>query len=154
MLVRFQRHKNNMEYIAIAKNIKISPRKMRLVANEVKKQNISNALASLTVMNKRAAGPIQKALNSAIANAANNFNARKDALSIHDIIITEGLAAKRFHFAGRGRSRPYKRRQSHIRVVLTDGSKAAQAPVVQGEVVNEKVEAKEVKAETKKGKSK
>ncbi len=127
-----------MEYIAIAKNIKISPRKMRLVADGVKKQTIANALASLTVMDKRASTPIQKALNSAIANAANNFNARKDALSIHDIIITEGVSAKRFHFAGRGRTRPYKRRQSHIRVVLTDGSKATKAPVVTGEVVEEK----------------
>jgi large subunit ribosomal protein L22 len=109
-----------MEYIAIAKNIKISPRKMRLVVDGVKKQNVKAALSSLTVMNKRASGPIGKAINSAIANATNNFKANRDELVIKDIMVTDGAVLKRFHYAGRGRTRPYKRRASHIRVVLMD----------------------------------
>ena len=117
--MKFQRHKN-MEYIAIAKNIKITPRKMRLVVDGVKKQNIKAALASLAVMNKRAAVPIKKAVDSAIANAVNNFKADKDSLKIKDIMVTEGATLKRFHFAGRGRTRPYTRRSSQIRVVLMD----------------------------------
>ncbi len=110
-----------MEYIAIAKNIKMSPRKVRLVADNVKKKNIISALAALSVMNYRAAGPIKKAIDSAIANATNNFQAKKVDLKIQDIIIDGGMAAKRYHFAGRGRTRPYKRRTSHIRVILSDG---------------------------------
>jgi len=110
-----------MEYIAIAKNIKISPRKVRLVADGVKKKNVNAALSSLTVLSLRAAVPIRKALNSAMANATNNFQAKKEDLVISDIIIGEGTSMKRFHFAGRGRSRPYKRRTSHIRVILSDG---------------------------------
>ena len=128
-----------MEYIAIAKNIKISPRKVRLVADDVKTKKLPAALSALTVMNKRAADPIKKALDSAVANAVNNFKVSRDILSIRDIIVDEGVALKRFHFAGRGRSRPYKRRQSHVRVILTDGSKASKkTPIVQGEVVEEK----------------
>ncbi|HVZ12566.1 MAG TPA: 50S ribosomal protein L22 [Patescibacteria group bacterium] len=110
-----------MEYIAIAKNIKISPRKVRLVADGVKEKKLMVALSSLSVMNKRAAGPIKKALDSAVANATNNFQAKKDELTIKDIIVDGGVGMKRFHFAGRGRTRPYKRRTSHIRVILADG---------------------------------
>lgn len=119
-----------MEYIAIAKNIKISPRKARLVAEGVKKNNLKSAVASLTVMNKRAAGPIKKAIDSAISNAVNNFKAQKESLTIKDIIVTEGMRMKRYHFAARGRVRPYKKRTSHIRVVLSDGLvKSASQPV-------------------------
>ena len=109
-----------MEYIAIAKNIKMSPRKVRLIADGVKKKNLAVALQSLMVMNKRAADPIKKAIDSAVANATNNFSAKKEDLSIRDIIIGEGVSMKRFHFAGRGRTRPYKRRTSQIRVILAD----------------------------------
>jgi large subunit ribosomal protein L22 len=109
-----------MEYIAIAKNIKMSPRKVRLIADGVKKKKLTVALNSLMVMNMRAAGPIKKAIDSAVANATNNFQAKKEDLSIRDIIIGEGVSMKRFHFAGRGRTRPYKRRTSQIRVILAD----------------------------------
>ncbi|HVZ67317.1 MAG TPA: uL22 family ribosomal protein, partial [Patescibacteria group bacterium] len=83
-----------MEYIATAKNIKISPRKMRLVVDGVKKQSLNQALASLMVMNKRASNPIKKVLDAAVANAVNNFKADKKGLSIKDIMVTEGLAMK------------------------------------------------------------
>ena len=122
-----------MEYIAIAKNIKMSPRKVRLVADGVKSKRLTAAISALTVMNQRAADPIKKALDSAIANATNNFQAKKDELTIRDIIIGEGTSMKRFHFAGRGRTRPYKRRTSHIRVILSD---------------NKKIEARSTKSET------
>lgn len=113
-----------MEYIAIAKNIKISPRKVRLVVASVKKKNLSSANAVLSVMNKRAAIPIRKAIDSAIANAVNNFKADKTNLTIRDVIVSEGVSMKRYHFAARGRTRPYKRRTSHIRVILSDNIKS------------------------------
>ena len=112
-----------MEYIAIAKNIKMSPRKVRLVVDSVKKQNLNKILSTLSLMPKRAALPVKKAIDSAIANAVNNFKVNRETLSIRDIIVTEGARLKRYHFAARGRVRPYKRRMSHIRVVLTDGKK-------------------------------
>lgn len=111
-----------MEYIAIAKNIKITPRKLRLVVDSVKKNNLQTALSALSVMNKRAANPLKKIIESAIANAVSNFKADKGKLAIKDIMVTEGTSMKRFHFAARGRVRPYKKRTSHIRVILMDNT--------------------------------
>ena len=121
--MRYQRL--SMEYISIAKNIKISPRKVRLVVDSVKKQNLNKALSVLSLMPKRAALPVKKAIDSAIANAVNNFKVNREALSVLDIIVGEGARLKRYHFAARGRVRPYKRRTSHIRVILTDTNSIA-----------------------------
>ena len=135
-----------MEYIAIAKNINISPRKVRLVVASVKKKNLSSANAVLSVMNKRAALPIKKTIDSAIANAVNNFKADKTNLTIRDVIVSEGVSMKRYHFAARGRTRPYKRRTSHIRVVLTDNIKS-EARNPKSETNSNKTEIQNVKNE-------
>ena len=116
-----------MKYTATAKNIKVSPRKMRLVVDSVKKQSVPVALMSLGGMSNRAAVPIKKALESAMANAVNNFKAEKTNLSITEILIGEGISYKRFHYAGRGRTRPYKKRTSHVTVVLEDKTVAEEA---------------------------
>lgn len=109
-----------MEYKAEAKNVRISPRKVRLVADSVKNFQLDQAIANLTVLNKRAADPIRKTIESAIANAVNNFQASRGDLKIKEIMIGEGTMYKRYHFAARGRVRPYLRRSSHIRVILED----------------------------------
>lgn len=126
-----------MEYKAEAKNIKMSPRKVRLVADSVRNMRLDQAIASLTVLNKRAADPLRKTLESAIANAINNFQASRGDLKIKEIMIGEGIMYKRYHFAARGRVRPYLRRTSHIRVILEDqiertahATKAAEEAVV------------------------
>lgn len=129
-----------MEYIAIAKNIKMSPRKVRLVADGVKSQKLNAAIAALMVMNQRAAGPIKKTLDSAVANAVNNKKADRNNLVIQDIIIEGAAALKRFHYAARGRARPYKRRMSNIKVVLADMAVAAPKKIAE-----EKVDKKEAK---------
>lgn len=128
-----------MEYIAITKNIKMSPRKMRLVVDGVKKNNAKNAVMVLNVLKKRAAGPLRKTIESAMANAVNNFKAEKNDLLIKEITVTEGVSMKRFHFAARGRSRPYKRRTTHVRVILADNLVKAEPKV------EEKVEVKKEK---------
>lgn len=110
----------NMEYTAVARNIKVSPRKVRLVADGIRDLTIAKALTQLMVSPKRGAIPMKKTLESAIANAVNNNNAKKDDLVIKAINITEGIAYKRYHFAGRGRTRPYTKKTSHINVVLED----------------------------------
>ncbi len=147
-----------MEYIAIAKNIKISPRKVRLVADYVKKQKLPVAFSMLSLMTQRSAGPIKKALDSAVANATNNFAAKKDDLSIRDIIVGEAVTAKRFHFAGRGRSRPYQRRSSHIRVILMDNKVKTSSTAAAKPGENAQIEAvtksSESKSKEKAGKEK
>jgi len=107
-----------MQYVAESKNIKMSPRKVRLVAEGIKKFNILSALSYLNLSGKRAAIPVRKTIESAIANAVNNFKAKKEDLFIKEIQIGEGVSYKRYHYAARGRVRPYKKRTSHVKVVL------------------------------------
>lgn len=130
-----------MEFIAKSKNIKISPRKVRLVADLVRKYEIAPALVQLAMSGKRAASPLKKTLESAIANAVNNFKAVKNDLFIKEISVNEAGTYKRFHFAGRGRTRPYKKRMSHITVIL---EQKVVAPVTAPALV-EKNETKEEK---------
>lgn len=131
-----------MEYIAVAKNIKISPRKMRLVVDSIREQEPKDALMYLSLMNKRAAIPVAKAIKSAIANAKNGAQVEKETLTIKEILVNEGIMYKRYHYAGRGRMRPYKRRTSHIKVVLVEKT---QKPMKQ-EVIKKEVQTKEKEA--------
>ncbi|OGH10330.1 MAG: 50S ribosomal protein L22 [Candidatus Levybacteria bacterium RIFCSPHIGHO2_01_FULL_36_15] len=112
-----------MEYIAVNKNVKVSPRKVRLVVEGVKKFDINKALAYLTLLHNRSAVPVKKTIESAIANAVNNFKAEKNNLYIKKIEVGEGVKYKRFHFAGRGRTRPYKKRTSNIKITLEERKK-------------------------------
>lgn len=118
-----------MEYRAIAKNVKVSPRKVRLVSDSIRDLTVAKAITQLVVSPKRAALPIKKTIESAMANAVNNNNAKKDDLVIKTINITEGITYKRYHFAGRGRTRPYTKRTSHINIILEDKA-VQQAPVL------------------------
>ena len=120
-----------MLYKAIAKNVKISPRKVRLVVDAIKKLPVDQALIKLSITAKRAGTPIKKALESAIANAVNNSKAERSALAVKEITITEGISYKRFHFAARGRTRPYKKRTSHITVILEDKITKLTQPVLE-----------------------
>lgn len=112
-----------MEYRSEAKNIRISPRKVRLVVSSIKKQNLGLAITNLKAMKKQAAGPILKAIQSAVANASNNFKVKQDDLKIKNILAEEGISYKRHHYAARGRIRPYKRRSSSIKIILSDNKK-------------------------------
>lgn len=112
-----------MQYNALAKNVKVSPRKVRLVADSIRDLTVAKALTQLMISRKRGAVSLKKALESAMANAVNNSNAKKDDLKIKTINITEGIKYKRYHFAGRGRTRPYMKRTSHINVILEDNVK-------------------------------
>ena len=131
--------------IAESKNVKISPRKVRLVVDAVKKHQLKLALAELSLLDKRAANPIKKTIESAIANAVNNLKLNKDDLFIQEINVVEGITYKRYHFAGRGRTRPYKKRASHIRVVLGTTTKPEAKEVKTVKLDEKKVEPKEEK---------
>lgn len=117
-----------MEYIAESKNVKVSPRKVRLVAEGVKKLSVANALLQLQLLHKRAATPVRKTLASAVANAVHNHHAVQENLIIQNLLVNEGISYKRYHFASRGRIKPYKKRTSHIRVVLADKVQKTEAP--------------------------
>ena len=143
-----------MEYQAISKNIKMSPRKMRLVVDGVKKNNLNRALTLLSLMPQRAAVPLKKVIDSAVANALNNFKADRAMLSIKDIIVTEGTSMKRFHFASRGRVRPYKRRTTHVTVILSDNVKQESRSTSSGQARIMKQEESQPEAKETVGKGK
>lgn len=116
-----------MEFIAQTRNIRISPRKVRLVADALRDQSLSHALRVLAVMDKRGATALEKTIRSAAANAKFGKNLAEERLLIKSIDILEGQALKRYHASTRGRIHPYKRRASHIKVVLKeveDGAKS------------------------------
>ena len=109
-----------MEARAIAKNVKIAPRKARLVIDLVRGKSVIEADIILANMNKEAARLIRKVLTSATANAENNLKLRKEDLKVSEAYINEGLVMKRMKFGSRGHVDPIKKRTSHITIVVSD----------------------------------
>ena len=111
-----------MEVVAISKSTRVAPRKVRLVADSIRKLSLENALKALSIIKNRGAQPLEKTLKSAIANALANNNLKQDVLKIKSVDVVEAPAYKRYHPSTRGRVHAYKRRGSHIKIVLTDNS--------------------------------
>ncbi len=108
-----------MEIIART-SVRVAPRKVRLVADAIRKLSLEEALKSLTVIKNRGSVSLEKTLKSAIANAINNNKLKQEALKIKSIEVSESPSYKRFHPSTRGRVHPYKRKGSNIKIVLTD----------------------------------
>ena len=107
-----------MEIIAFSRSIRISPRKVRLVADSIRNLSLDKALNVLSMTQKRGATVLNTIFKSAIANAINNSKKSMDALSIKGIEVWDGPSIKRFHASTRGRAHPYKKRSSHIKIIL------------------------------------
>lgn len=109
-----------MQVIAKAQSVQISPRKVRLVADVIRNKKVVDALVALQLLRKRGGSALLKVLNSAVANASHNAKLQTESLMIKKIEVGEGVAYKRFHPSTRGRVHPYKKRTSHITIVLED----------------------------------
>jgi large subunit ribosomal protein L22 len=109
---------------AIAKGVRMSPRKVGVVAALVRGRTVADALTILEHTPRRAAKPVSKVIASAKANAEHNHNLKPDTLVITMISVTPGTRMKRYHPAAHGRALPFERKNSHIRVVV-DGEKRA-----------------------------
>jgi len=107
-----------MEIIATQKFLRMSPRKLRLVVPLVKNMSPQMAVEVLPHLGKRAADPLRKVILSALANAKDRKLGEND-LVFKEIQVGEGPRLKRYHAGARGMAKPYKRKMSHIRVVLT-----------------------------------
>ncbi|MBU1446499.1 50S ribosomal protein L22 [Patescibacteria group bacterium] len=103
---------------AIARHIRISPKKANLVAGLVRNKNAVEALNILKFTPKKGAKVIYKVLHSAMANAENNFKQKKEDLMIKEIIVTQGRTLKRSVPISRGRVHPILKRTSHITVTV------------------------------------
>lgn len=128
-----------MQVKATAKYIHMSPRKTRLVVDLIRGLSIGEARRQLLFSKKLAAKPILKTLNSAVANAVNNFGAEEEVLMIDQAFVNEGPIFHRYKPRAHGRATPIRKRMSHITIELTDG-KDTQATSIQ--VKEEKQEEK------------
>lgn len=108
-----------MEIVARS-SVRVAPRKVRLVADSIRKLSVENALRDLSVIKNRGSVGLEKTLKSAIANAVNNNKLKEETLKIKSIDVLEAPSYKRFHPSTRGRVHPYKRRGSHIKIVLVE----------------------------------
>lgn len=118
---------------AIAKGVRISPRKVGVVAALVRGRTVEEALTILEHTPRRAAIPVRKTIQSARANADNNHNVKPDTLRISEISVTPGPRLKRYRPASHGRALPFMRRTSHIRVVVEGEQRAAKKPTAKKE---------------------
>lgn len=110
-----------MEAKAVAKHVRISARKARLVANEVRGYGYQEAMDILRFTNKKASDMIIDLLNSAVANAIQiDENVDPDSLYISKIYVDDGPIMKRFRPRARGRASRIRKRLSHITLVLSD----------------------------------
>ena len=103
---------------AIAKYIRISPRKVKIVIDLIRGKQVDQALAILMYTPKAAAPVVEKLLNSAIANAENNLQLSRDELYVAEVYANQGPTLKRYVARSRGSASPMLRRTSHITVVL------------------------------------
>lgn len=137
-----------MEIQTIQKYLHTSPRKLRLVSDMVRKMGPQAALNMLKLTPKMAAKDMEKAISAVLANAkVAGLDSSK--LVFKKIEINESMKMRRFRAGTRGRVRPFKRRMSHIKIVLSDDLKVkSQKLKVKSAIQNLKVE-KEEKKEVK-----
>ena len=109
-----------MEAYAIAKGVRIAPRKARLVIDLIRGKSVAEADKILKNINKEAAKLSRKVLVSAVANAENNLGLNKADLVVKEAIVNEGQTMKRMKFGSRGHVDPIKKRTSHIKIVVSD----------------------------------
>jgi large subunit ribosomal protein L22 len=138
---------------SIARLLRISPKKINLIADLVRNKDAVMALDILKFTPKKGAGILLKAVGSAVSNAENNFKQDRDSLYIKEIVVTKGLTLKRSVPISKGRMHPILKRGSHVTVTLgvRESVKPAQKEVkaAKQEAATEKTAAKKEVKEKK-----
>ena len=105
---------------AVARYVRMAPRKLRLVLDAIRGKSVSEARGILQFCGKRAAGPLSKVLNSAVANAENNHNMNAQNLFVATGFVDQGPCAKSFIPRSRGRASAIHKFMSHITIVVKE----------------------------------
>ncbi|KPL51478.1 50S ribosomal protein L22 [Prosthecomicrobium hirschii] len=105
---------------AVARNIRVSPQKLNLVASMIRGKKVATALAELTFSHKRIAIDVKKTLESAIANAENNHDLDVDSLVVSQAYVGKAMVMKRFHARARGRAGRVEKPFSHLTIVVRE----------------------------------
>jgi large subunit ribosomal protein L22 len=111
---------SDKEAQAVARNLRVSPQKLNLVAGMIRGKKVATALADLEFSRKRIALDVRKCLQSAIANAENNHSLDVDDLVVAHAHVGKGLVMKRFHARARGRGARILKPFSHITIVVRE----------------------------------
>lgn len=116
--------KNNIEMFststAMSNNLRVSPRKLGLVAGLIRNLHVNNALVQLSFSKKRIAQDVLKCLRSAVANAENNHNMDIDNLFIAEVLVGKAIVMKRFRPRARGRGFRIKKPFSNLSIKLVE----------------------------------
>ena len=107
---------------AIVSNLRVSPRKLNLVAAMIRDLPAQRAVATLTFSKRRIAQQVRKALESAIANAENNHQLDVDRLVVSRAEVGRSVVMRRFHARGRGRAARVEKWFSHLKIVVAEQS--------------------------------
>lgn len=109
-----------METRAVARFVRISPRKVRLVMDEVRGKRVEDALNMLAFAPQKGARLLRKLIRSAVSNAQHNSNLDPDSLVVKSVFADEGPALKRFIPRAQGRATQIRKRTSHLTVILDE----------------------------------
>lgn len=123
-----QRRLPETEAQAVARNLRVSPQKLNLVASMIRGKKVDQALAELEFSRKRIAIDVRKCLMSAIANAENNHQLDPNDLVVSEAWVGKNMVMKRFHARGRGRGARILKPFSQITVVVREKAAAPTAP--------------------------
>ncbi|MCH4083062.1 MAG: 50S ribosomal protein L22 [Olsenella sp.] len=115
---------NNNEVRATAKYVRMAPRKVRLVVDQIRNKSVDKALELLQFNTRAAAEPVAKVLRSAIANAENNNGLRSENLQIVSAYVDEGPTLKRIRPRAKGSASRINKRTSHITIVVAPRKEA------------------------------
>ena len=108
-----------METRAVAKYVRVSPRKARIVIDTIRGKSVNEALECLQFNSRAASEPVSKVVNSAAANAQHNFGVRPENLYVKECYVDEGPTIKRYRPRAKGAASPINKRTSHITVVVS-----------------------------------
>ena len=125
------KHPRNLaetEAQAILSNVRVSPRKLNLVAGMIRNMPAGQAVATLTFSKRRIAQQVKKTLESAIANAENNHQLDVDQLYVTRAEVGKSIVMKRFMARGRGRSSRIEKWFSHLKIVVSEKQAPVPAP--------------------------
>jgi large subunit ribosomal protein L22 len=124
---KHERGLGDTEAQCIISNLRVSPRKLNLVAGMIRNLPAQNAVHALTFSKRRIAQQVKKALESAIANAENNHQLDVDRLVVSRAEVGRSVVMRRFHARGRGRSARVEKWFSHLKIVVTERAQAEEA---------------------------
>ncbi|MXW53896.1 MAG: 50S ribosomal protein L22 [Gammaproteobacteria bacterium] len=109
-----------MRVRAIAKRLRVSPQKVRLIADQIRGKNVEQAFDILQYGVQKGAPLVRKVLDSAVANAETNWGADVDELKVEEVYVNEGVRLKRFRARARGRGARITKRTCHVTITVAD----------------------------------